>query len=277
MTKISEFCAGRTPPELYEEYLVPGLFTPWADEMTQIASPGQRVLDLACGTGILARRLFAKHGATVQIDAIDVAGPMLAVARKNAPEAAAVFHESPADALSFDDSTFDIALCQQGVQFFPDPAAVFTEVRRVLKPGGAFAVSVWSPVEEGNPVFASFAKSIGRRLGDDLLPLGPFAFGDGARLRMLAEGAGFAVEILENREKEITLPPIEPLVLFDILFVGRPALDGSLAPAVDPEDPAGDEVIDLIIADMKADLARYETADGRLKAPIKTHFLIARR
>ena len=277
MTKISEFCENRTPPELYEQYLVPGLFTPWADELAQMAEPGQRALDLACGTGIVARRLIAQHQGSVQIDCVDVAGPMLDVARNMTPIGSVMFHEAPAHSLPFDDDAFDIAYCQQGVQFFPDPAAAFSDVHRILKPGGAFIVSTWAPVEDGNPVFASFSKSIGQRLGHDLLPLGPFAFGAAERLRVLAEGAGFVIETLERREKEITLPPIEPLVLFDILFLGRPAPDGMLMPAVDPDDPASDEIVDQIIADMKRDLAHYATADGHLRAPINTHFLIAKK
>ncbi len=277
MTKISDFCAGRTPAALYEEYLVPGLFTPWAEEMVALARAGAHVLDLACGTGIVTRKLLERFGDNIEIGAIDVAPPMLDVARRAVGADNARLHLAPAHETPFDDDQFDFVFCQQGVQFFPDPSAAFAEISRILKPGGRFVASVWAPAETGCPVFASFAKAIEKHLGEDLLPLGPFAFGPIDRLRELANGASLNIETLESRTKPAELPSIETLVLFDVLFLGRPAPDGELAPAIDPADPAGDAVIEAIIAHMYDDLSDYIADNGSLNAPITAHFLTARK
>jgi ubiquinone/menaquinone biosynthesis C-methylase UbiE len=276
MTKIEDFVAGRTSAELYETYLTPGFFAPWAEEMAELAAPGQNCLDLACGTGAVSRGLAAKHN-NMNIKAVDVAPLMLDEARKQTRSDAVEYHLGSADALPFDNDTFDMAFCQQGLQFFPDKEKAFDEVQRVLKPGGRFAVTIWRPVEEASPVFESFAKAVGRHLGEDLLPLGPFSFGSEERLRRLTEDAGFKIETLEQRTLPSVLPPVEALVLFDVLFLGRPAEDGSLQPVLAPDDPAGDAVVDKIINDMEEDLKSYIGADGNLHGPASTHFMIARK
>lgn len=276
MTKIEDFIAGRTPAELYETYLTPGFFAPWAEEMAELASPGQCCLDVACGTGAVSRALAARHN-DISIKAVDVAQPMLDEARKQTQEAAIDYHLGSADALPYDDDMFDMGFCQQGLQFFPDKERAFGEIFRVLKPGGRLAVSVWRPVEEASPVFESFAKAVGRHLGKDLLPLGPFSFGGEERLMALAESAGFEIETLEQRTLPSVLPPVADLVLFDVLFLGRPAEDGSLQPVLAPDDPAGDAIVDRMIDDMSEDLKSFIGADGNLHAPASTHFMIARK
>jgi SAM-dependent methyltransferase len=128
--------------EAYERYLVTAVMAAFADELVEIVRPGDRVLDVACGTGIVARRAAARGAKVV---GADLNGQMLAVAR--AAEPAIEWIEADATALPFPDGAFDAVLCQQGLQFMPDPAAAVTEMRRVLAPGGSLVASVWRPCE----------------------------------------------------------------------------------------------------------------------------------
>jgi SAM-dependent methyltransferase len=128
--------------EAYERYLVPAVMARFADELVESVGPGDRVLDVACGTGIVARHAAAR-GATVV--GVDLNAQMLAVAR--AADPAIEWIEADAAALPLANAAFDVVLCQQGLQFMPDPAAAIVEMRRVLAPDGRLTVSVWRPSE----------------------------------------------------------------------------------------------------------------------------------
>lgn len=277
MTKILDFVAGRTPAQLYESYLVPGFFAPFAEQLADYASPGRHYLDVACGTGIVSRTIAEKCDEDVTIKAVDVVPLMIDEAKKRASSPAIEYHVAPADALPFAEASFDTALCQQGLQFFPDQKKAVHEINRTLKPGGCFFASIWPSADEASPVFHSFADAVGRHLGDDLLPLGPFAFGGEEKLELLARETGFAIETLERRTLTTVLPSIRELVLFDILFLGRPGPDGALQPVLAPDDPAGDEIVEKIIFEMTSELTRFIGSDGRLVSPATTLFLAARK
>ena len=139
--------------ELYERLLVGPLFRPWAELLLDRVSPdpGSRVLDVACGTGIVSRLAQARVGDIPRIVAVDRSAAMLAVARATAPEID--WREGDATALPIrDDERFDAAFCHQGLQFFPDKPAAVREIRRVLAPGGRIGIGVWGP-RETNPLF----------------------------------------------------------------------------------------------------------------------------
>jgi len=137
--------------EAYERWLVPAIFTPFADDLVEVVKPGCRVLDVACGTGIVARRAAERAGAVI---GVDVNGQMLDVARVCDPSIEWI--EGDAAELPLADDSVDCVLCQQGLQFFADPQAALREMDRVLAPGGRLAVSVWRSIE-GSPVFARLA------------------------------------------------------------------------------------------------------------------------
>jgi SAM-dependent methyltransferase len=124
----------------YERHLVPAIMAPFADELAEPVSPGERVLDVACGTGIVARRAAARGA---DATGVDLNAQMLEVAR--AAEPAIEWIEADAADLPLPDNTFDRVFCHQGLQFFADPSAAIREMRRVLAPGGRLAVSVWRP------------------------------------------------------------------------------------------------------------------------------------
>jgi SAM-dependent methyltransferase len=146
-------------PEMYERWLVGPLFRPCAeltlDEL--MLSPRDRVLDIACGTGIVARLAKERLGKSGAVVGIDVSAGMLAVARPAAPDID--WREGDANALPLrGDERFDIVVCQQGLQFFSDKTAAAAEMRRALAQGGRLAVATWRPDEE-IPSFASCGAS----------------------------------------------------------------------------------------------------------------------
>ena len=128
--------------QAYERYLVPPIMAPFADDLVEGIAPGTRVLDVACGTGIVARRAAARGASVVGADLNE---QMLGVARSL--EGAVEWIAADAADLPLADGSCDVVLCQQGMQFMPDPAAALTEMRRVLAPGGRLTVSVWRPCE----------------------------------------------------------------------------------------------------------------------------------
>jgi xanthine dehydrogenase YagR molybdenum-binding subunit len=132
-------------PELFERYLVPAVTAPWAADLVAVADPslGARVLDVACGTGIVARLAAERVGPTGHVVGLDLNPGMLAVARglSPLPGAPIAWQEASAVALPFPAATFDVVLCLQGLPFFPDRAAALREMHRVLAPGGRLTVS----------------------------------------------------------------------------------------------------------------------------------------
>src|SRR5436190_8153758 len=139
---------------IYDEFFVPALFAEWAQPVCDAAQirPGDRVIDIACGTGVAAREAAKRSGARGEVTGIDRNSGMLAVAREQAPQID--WLEGRAEALPFDDDSFDAALCQFGLMFFEDKALALREMRRVIGPGGRAAVAVWDRVEN-SPGYAA--------------------------------------------------------------------------------------------------------------------------
>jgi ubiquinone/menaquinone biosynthesis C-methylase UbiE len=137
------FDAG-TVADAYERYLVPPIFRPWASALVDFAdvSTGEVVLDVASGTGVVAGTAAARVGDAGRVVATDVSAAMLAVAGAIHPTIETV--ETAADELAVGDSSFDVALCQQGLQFLTDRPAAALAMKRVLRSSGRVAVAVWA-------------------------------------------------------------------------------------------------------------------------------------
>jgi ubiquinone/menaquinone biosynthesis C-methylase UbiE len=145
---------------MYEKYatLFMGQFVPVLLEIAALQS-GERVLDLACGTGVVARHAATKVGQAGQITGLDINAGMLATARAMPPASGTVINwvEGSATAMSLPNASFDVVLCQQGLQFFSDRDAALRETLRVLVPGGRVAFSVWKS-------FSPYNNAIGEAL-----------------------------------------------------------------------------------------------------------------
>ena len=136
-------------PDGYDRFMLAQLFEPWAAELIARAGigPGDRVLDVATGLGPVARLAADAAGPDGRVVASDVSAAMLALAavKPTDPRQAPIeYLECPAAAITAPDDSFDVVLCQQGLQFFPDRAAAVGEMRRVARPGGIVVLSTWA-------------------------------------------------------------------------------------------------------------------------------------
>ena len=187
-----------TPAEAYETYFGPAIFTPLADALLPHAAvgPGERVLDLACGTGIVTRRLPALVGDAGRVVGADINPAMLEVARRHGG-GGVEWLEGNGTALDLPDAAFDLVVVQQGLQFFPDRQAGAAEIRRVLAGGGRLALAVWKGIDH-HPLYAALAEAEAPRLvehGVDVTYqdlVAPFSLGDATALCSLLLDSGFA-------------------------------------------------------------------------------------
>lgn len=137
-------------PQLYEQYLVPLIFAPYAADLARrlSARPLSRVLEIAAGTGVVTRALASALPESVSIVATDLNQAMLDHAAALGTKRAVEWRQADATQLPFPDGSFDAVVCQFGAMFFPDKCKAYAEARRVLKPGGVFVFSVWDRIEE---------------------------------------------------------------------------------------------------------------------------------
>ena len=196
-----------TPAENYEAFMVPPLFAPWADALAACArpAPGAAILDVGCGTGVVARRLAAANGGG-RIVGLDATPAMLEVARAAAArEGRAIeWRQGVAERLPFAEAEFDLVTCQFALMFFTDRAAALAEMARVLRPGGRLAVSVFQPIGR-HPFYVALDRAIRTRLGASGVAE-IFALGDAAALRGSLEAAGFGAVSVEEAAMDARFP-----------------------------------------------------------------------
>ena len=183
--------------EAYEAHFVPAFFAQWAPPLLDAAgvASGQRVLDVACGTGIVARTAAGRVGPGGAVTGLDLNEAMLAVARRIRPDL--TWRQGDAAALPFESGTFDAVLSQMALMFFPDPAGALREMARVARSGGAVAVLIPAGTDRNPPyqrfedIVARHAGPAGASPGEHLLrPRRPGPAGGPLRRHRPAEGAG---------------------------------------------------------------------------------------
>jgi ubiquinone/menaquinone biosynthesis C-methylase UbiE len=184
-----------TAAQIYQERLVPAIFGPWAPRVVQLADirPGDRVLDVACGTGVVAQLAAQQAGPTGRVAGLDPNPGMLEVAASLPVSGAPLtWQQGSAEELPYPDDSFDVVCCQLGLQFFADRASGLRQMARVLTSGGRLALMVWRSIEHSSG-FAALAEALDRHVGTaaGALMLAPFALGDEEQLRGLVEAAGF--------------------------------------------------------------------------------------
>jgi len=185
-------------PENYDRYLGPVLFEPYARDLAGRLRVGEgaRVLELACGTGIVTRRLRERMPASARLVATDLNEPMLLIAKRRLEGAPGVeWRQADACALPFPPASFDAVVCQYGLMFVPDKPAAFREARRVLVPGGQFLFNTWDAIDR-NP-FARIAVATLR----EHVPVDPptfydvpFSMHDHTAIAALLKDAGFGAD-----------------------------------------------------------------------------------
>jgi SAM-dependent methyltransferase len=181
--------------QVYERELVPAIFGPWAPRVVALAAPvaGERLLDVACGTGVVARLAAERIGPAGQVVGLDLNPGMLVVASSLPVSGAPMgWVQANAGHMPFPDHSFEVVSCQLGLQFFPDRPAALAEMARVLLPGGRLAAMVWQSIDR-SPGFAVLAEALDRHVGPaaGAIMRAPFGLADEGAMRGLVEGAGF--------------------------------------------------------------------------------------
>lgn len=197
----------------YEALFVPALFAQWAPRVADAArlAPGQRVLDVACGTGILAREARARTAPTGSIVGVDPGAGMLAVAEELAPDIG--WRQGTAEALPFPDASFDAVVSQFGLMFFADHLGALREMLRVLRPGGRMAIAVWDSLEH-TPAYASEVALLQRRAGTAAADAvrAPFVLGDREWLAGLMNDAGIAEVQIATQPGRARFPSVRVML-----------------------------------------------------------------
>lgn len=262
-----EWRLGGSFAENYERYLVPTIFGPWARDLLDLAipKPGERLLDVACGSGIVARLAAERVGATGTVVGVDIDPAMLVVARKAFGAAKVDWREADAAALPLGDATFDVVICQEGLQYLPDRAAALREMHRVLVPRGRLAVGCWRPIEY-SPGFLALAEALAAHVGPDAAAIAaaPFAFWDVGGLRAVILRAGFEIVSTFDAVRTLHFPSCEE-------FVRR---YGTGSPLAEVLAGMSASALARLVTELEARLMPYLVGE-ELAFPIEAHVALA--
>lgn len=213
----------------YDQYLVPAIFEPWSREVINRAKvfKGDRVLDVATGSGIVACRIAATGA---KVTGIDIDADRLALARQRASDegVAVTFKESSAESLPFRQPEFDLVTCQHGLQFVGNQPLACREMRRVTAPGGRAVISTWCAVEQQGPfhvVDEIAAKHTGKR------HVHPFSLGDQVALNKLLVDAKFFAIAIDTVTRQVRLPDPQRFATMALTTISGQDAE-SLAPAI---------------------------------------------
>ena len=250
--------------ERYEAQFVPALFAEWAPRLIDLArvGPGQAVLDVACGTGIVARSVADAQRGDGRVVGLDINEAMLDVARRVRPELD--WRQGDAAHLPFPEGSFDVALCQMAFMFFSDRAQVLCEMARVVVAGGTVALSVPGRLAD-QPAYAPFVELAARHAGPDAVGLLStyFASGDLDELRSLVEAAGLTITATRSYQGTVRCPSIDAFVATEV-----------------ESTPLRERIDDAVYARIREGarelLRPFTTPDGAAAIPLAGHVLAAR-
>lgn len=263
MDEITRGQVNHSAAEIYDEFFVPALFSEWTAPVLDAAQvrPGLRVLDVACGTGVLtlaAAKRVAPGGYAV---GLDINEGMLAVARRKSQTIE--WKQAPAERLPFASDQFDMVVSQFGLMFFDNRQAAVREMRRVLVPGGQLTVAVWGRLEQ-TPGYAAASRLLQRLFGNSAADSirAPYNLGEPELLKTL-----FADDGLENIEiKTLTgtarFPSLESWMYTDVK-------GWTLAGMID------DVQFQDLLREAKNELSEFVNADGSVSFAARAHILTA--
>lgn len=267
MGKGDEVFAGSIP-ELYERYLVPLIFEPYARDLARRLGQGQaqQVLETAAGTGVVTRAIALLLPATARIVATDLNQPMLEHAKSRQPQDTRIeWKAADAQTLPFEDLSFDAVVCQFGAMFFPDKVQAYKEARRVLKPRGRFIFSVWDSISTNEfadvvtEALAAFFPAAPPRF----LARTPHGYHNVDRIRAELSSAGFtnvSIEAVEERSKASS--PRDPAIAY---CQGTP-----LRNEIETRDAHRLQEATAFAADAIAKRFGAAAVDGRIRAFVMT-------
>jgi SAM-dependent methyltransferase len=251
--------------EIYEELFVPALFDQWATRVVEAAriNDGQQVLDVACGTGVLARAAKQHVGDAGSVVGLDVNPGMLAVAQRKGPSI--TWEQGRAESLPFEDHQFDAVVSQFGFMFFEDRHKAVAEVIRVLRPGGRLAIAVWDSLEN-TPGYAAMVALLDDLFGANAAEglRAPYNMGNAATFRSYFDRSDLIDVQIQTLAGMARFESIEQWVYTDIK-------GWVLSDSVD--DAQFKTLVDRAIVD----LAAYVTDTGNVAFAAPAHILSARK
>ncbi len=251
----------------YESLFVPALFEVWTKHLVEGAGirKGAIVLDIACGTGVLARNVLAIVGANGRVVGVDPAPGMLAAAKEIEPAIDWVL--CSAEALDVDDGAFDCVVSQFGMMFFENRKKSAEEMFRALKSGGSLAIAVWRSVDH-NPAYGDIISVLEEHVGTaaaDALRL-PYSLGNPAEVTAVLEGAGFAEITVQARTETAKFPGSRQMVEAE-LRGWLPLFDIFLS----------EDKINEVLVESDKTLGKYAESSGEAVFPTSAHIFTARK
>ncbi|HSE32363.1 MAG TPA: methyltransferase domain-containing protein [Pyrinomonadaceae bacterium] len=247
----------------YEALFVPALFGQWAPKVAAAARVrrGQKVIDVACGTGVLARELATLVGSAGRVTGLDPVGGMLAVARHLAPNVQ--WLQGIAESLPFADQYFDAAVSQFGLMFFKDREQALCEMVRVIVPDGRLAIAVWDSLDH-IPAYAAAVEVLDRNAGKQAADAlrAPFVLGDRKELASLFDAARITEAQIATEKGTARFPSIRAMVEAD-LRGWLPVMGVFLA----------EDQIEAILTEAETALRSYAGDDGQLNFEVSAHIV----
>jgi ubiquinone/menaquinone biosynthesis C-methylase UbiE len=268
-TDVESWQISGSSPAAYEKYLVPGFFKPWAETLTALVSPapGSDVLDVACGTGIVARTVSSTVKKGVRVTGLDNNPEMLKHASMLSKRSGLEidWQQGEANQLPFKERRFDYLFCQQGMQFFPEPQQALKEMHRVLKPGGRLALNIIRSIDY-HPAFGILANELEKHIGETAgnMMRAPFPEWDQKTIRSMVEDAGFENLSLRIEIISMRFPSPEE-------FLRQEAVSSPLAGEMESLET---DIRNQLIYDLNRSLESYQDDNG-IVFPMETVMVVA--
>jgi ubiquinone/menaquinone biosynthesis C-methylase UbiE len=248
--------------EVYEERFVPALFRQWVEPVLEAGGvqPGDRVLDVACGTGVVARAAADRVAPDGSVTGVDLNPAMLAVAERAAP--GIDWQQGDVAALPFPADAFDLVTCQAAVFFFPDLTGALAEMGRVARPKGRVVLQSFSSLS-AQPAYGPFVDVVSRHAGPEAVQqLGTYwACGDPDAMRDRCADAGLRVTAVQEHTRPAYFPDVRTMVLTEVN-------------ATPLRDRLGHEELDRVVAESEEVLGPF-VREGRLVVPLAGYVLTA--
>jgi SAM-dependent methyltransferase len=251
--------------EVYEEKFVPALFGEWAPHLIDIAGValGHSVLDVACGTGVVARAAADRIGGDGRVVGLDINEGMLAVAQRLRQDID--WQQGDAANLPFPDASFNVVLCQASLMFFPDRARALREMARVVTGGGTIAVQVWASLDS-QPGYGPFIDVAARHAGPEAIDLlsAYWVLGDLDLVSALFEAADLEITATRTRVGTARFDSIDELVKTEV----------ESTPLI---DRISDDVYRSILEGSRTALKSFTPEGNKAEIPIHGHLISARK
>jgi ubiquinone/menaquinone biosynthesis C-methylase UbiE len=259
---------GGSPAEIYERHTVQRFGLMGARDLLDLVPPavGERALDVACGTGAVARLVAERVAPTGRVIGLDIDAAMLAVGRTVATHPNVAWLMADGQELPCDDGVFDLVFCQQGLQFLSDRLRALREMRRVLRSDGRLGISCWRTAEN-SPPYAAVERALERRFGRGRSALPRFALGDGVQLRRLIEAAGFRDVQVHPRTTLVEWPSTDMFVR--AIAAGAPTMMGALG-------ELDETLLSAISTEVETEVETFRLESGVLRFPMGNHHVTAR-